>query len=68
MELNRGEDPMINIVIIDQIRRKEREDLERSRPMLRIEPEHPDHREPPPPQESRSEEPTRGVAIIDFSI
>ena len=59
---------MISVVIIDQIQRNERKESERSRPMLRIEPDHPSHQEPPSVQESCSEETNRGIAIIDFSI
>ena len=47
---------------------KEKEESDRSRPMLRIEPDRPEHREAPSTQESRSEDTTRGIAIIDFSI
>ena len=68
IERSCGEDVVISVVIIDQIRKKERNEAERARPMLRIEPEHPSPQEPPSIHESCSEESNRGIAIIDFSI
>ena len=68
IELTIGVIKLLSVVIIDQIRRKDQHEDERSRPMLRIEPEHPTHPEETTVQESCTEESNRGIAIIDFSI